>query len=119
MRIATDFSPNIPKNKRALKDIKFVIIHYTGMQSAIDSINRLKNVKFKVSCHYLITRTGKIIRMVNDNRVAWHAGKSKWLKFKNMNQFSIGIELVNKGHKFGYENFPKIQIKSLIKFCKN
>ena len=119
MRIITNFSPNCPKSRRKQKNIKFIVLHYTGMQSAIESINRLKNIKFKVSCHYLITRTGKIIRMVNDDREAWHAGKSKWFKFKNLNKYSIGIELVNKGHHLGYENFPKKQIKSLIKLCKN
>ena len=49
---------------------------------------------------------GKVIKMVDDNKEAWHAGKSKWKNFVNLNKFSIGIELVNKGHRFGYENFP-------------
>ena len=55
--------------------------------------------------------------MVDDNRVAWHAGKSKWKNFKNLNENSIGIELANKGHKFGYKNFPRIQINKLVKLC--
>tara|TARA_B100001057_G_C22727961_1_gene902512 strand:+ start:579 stop:1196 length:618 start_codon:yes stop_codon:yes gene_type:complete len=89
------------------------------MQSEIESIKRLKNPKYKVSCHYLINRRGKIIQMVKDSNVAWHAGRSKWKKFINLNYNSLGIELVNKGHKFGYQNFSKEQIKSLIKLCKN
>ena len=56
--------------------------------------------------------------MVNDLNVAWHAGKSKWKKFTNLNNYSIGIELVNKGHEYGYQNFSNLQIKSLIKLCK-
>ena len=56
--------------------------------------------------------------MVPDNKIAWHAGKSKWKNFNNLNKSSIGIELVNKGHKFGYQNFTKSQITSLLNLCK-
>ena len=118
MKIETNFSPNYSKNIRPVQKIKFVIIHYTGMQSEIESVNRLKNPKHKVSCHYLINRKGKIIQMVKDRYIAWHAGKSKWKKFKNLNTYSLGIELVNKGHKFGYQTFSAKQIKSLIQLCK-
>ena len=103
---------------RLKKEIKFVIIHYTGMQSEIESINRLKNPYSKVSCHYLINRKGEVIRMVEDKKIAWHAGKSKWKNFKNLNKQSIGIELVNRGHRFGYQSFSKKQIKKLIFICK-
>lgn len=89
------------------------------MQSEIESFNRLKSIKSKVSCHYFINRKGLIIQMVKDNKVAWHAGKSKWKNFKNLNKNSIGIELVNKGHEFGYQNFSNTQIISLINLCKN
>tara|TARA_X000000950_G_scaffold229131_1_gene276853 strand:+ start:3891 stop:4598 length:708 start_codon:yes stop_codon:yes gene_type:complete len=119
MKIEYNFSPNYSDKIRLSKEIKFIVIHYTGMQSEIESIKRLKNPKYKVSCHYLINRKGKIIQMVRDNNIAWHAGKSKWKKFKNLNKNSIGIELVNKGHQFGYQNFSKMQIQSLIKLCKN
>ena len=95
-----------------------MIIHYTGMQSEIESLNRLKNIKSKVSCHYFINRKGKIVQMVLDKNIAWHAGKSKWKKFTNLNNNSIGIELVNRGHRFGYQNFTKAQIKQLIILCK-
>ena len=88
------------------------------MQSEIESFNRLKNLSSKVSCHYLINRKGTVVRMVKDKNIAWHAGKSKWKKFINLNNSSIGIELVNKGHKFGYQSFTKNQIKSLIALCK-
>ena len=113
-----NFSPNFSKKNRKISDIKFVIIHYTGMQSEIASIKRLKNPKFKVSCHYLINRKGEVIQMVDDRNTAWHAGKSKWKKFTNLNRSSIGIELVNKGHQFGYQNFTEDQIKNLIILCK-
>ena len=89
------------------------------MQSEIESITRLKNPNSQVSCHYLINRRGDVVQMVEDTKIAWHAGKSKWKKFKNLNFHSIGVELVNKGHKFGYQSFSDKQIKSLIKLCKN
>ena len=55
--------------------------------------------------------------MVEDNKIAWHAGKSKWGKLKNLNNNSIGIELVNKGHQLGYQKFSRKQINALIKLC--
>ena len=119
MKILRDFSPNYTKVIRAKAEIKFIIIHYTGMQSEIESLKRLKNPKHKVSCHYLINRKGKIIQLVKEKNAAWHAGKSKWKKFVNLNNNSIGIELVNKGHKYGYQKFTNIQIRNLIKLCKN
>ena len=118
MKIISDFSPNFSKKTRLIKEIKFVIMHYTGMQSEIESIYRLKDPKFKVSSHYLINRKGEVTQMVLDHKIAWHAGKSRWKQFSNLNKYSIGIELVNKGHQFGYENFSKKQITSLINLCK-
>ena len=117
MHLIKQKSPNFQKKTRNLKDIKYIVIHYTGMQSKRASIKRLTDKKYKVSCHYLIDRKGNIIQMVEDHRVAWHAGKSKWKKIENLNQNSIGIELVNKGHSFGYEKFSNLQIKCLIKIC--
>ena len=113
-----NYSPNFSKKNRKVREIKFVIIHYTGMQSEIESIKRLKNPKYKVSCHYLINRKGDVTQMVDDRNTAWHAGKSRWKKFTNLNESSIGIELVNKGHRLGYQNFTNNQIKNLILLCK-
>ena len=110
-------SPNFNKSERKPRKIRFLIIHYTGMQSVRASIKRLMNPKYKVSCHYLITRKGKIYQMVADHHVAWHAGKSKWDKIKNLNKTSIGIELENKGHQFGYQKYPKKQINALLNLC--
>ena len=117
MKIYNYYSPNFNNKKRPLNSIKTIIIHYTGMQSERESIERLRNPRAKVSSHFLINKNGKIYRLVKDNNVAWHAGKSCWGKYKNLNKNSIGIELVNKGHKFGYTNFNKKQISSLIKIC--
>ena len=118
MKIKLDYSPNFSKKSRKLKDIKFIIIHYTGMQSEIESIKKLRDYNSNVSCHYLINRKGKIIQMVKENRIAWHAGKSKWKKFNLLNKYSVGIEIQNPGHTFEYSAFNKKQILSLLKLCK-
>jgi len=115
----TSYSVNFSKKFRKNKDIKLIVVHYTGMQSRIESVRRLLSPKHKVSCHYLIDRKGEILKMVDDNKVAWHAGKSKWKNYNNLNKYSIGIELVNKGHELGYEKFTISQVNNLIKLCQN
>ena len=119
MKINISYSPNQSVKIRSKKDIKFIIIHYTGMQSERACTRRLMDIKSKVSTHYLINRKGSIIQMVDEKNTAWHAGKSKWKNFINLNNRSIGIELLNKGHQFGYENFSKKQISQLILLCKS
>ncbi len=89
------------------------------MQSARVSMDRLKDPNSKVSCHYFINRNGNIYKMVDDNKIAWHAGKSKWKNVRNLNKCSIGIEIQNKGHFIDYQNFPKKQISSLIVLIKS
>ena len=88
------------------------------MKSESKAIKRLTDVSSKVSCHYFIKRNGLIILMVPEVYVAWHAGKSNWKNDHSLNQKSIGIEISNKGHQFGYEKFSKNQITSLIKLSK-
>jgi N-acetylmuramoyl-L-alanine amidase len=117
MIFISKYSPNFSRKMRKNKDIRAIVIHYTGMQSKIASIKRLLSSKHKVSCHYLIDRKGKIFKMIAENRVAWHAGKSKWKNIKNLNKNSVGIELVNKGHEHGYQKFTTSQINQLIKLC--
>jgi N-acetylmuramoyl-L-alanine amidase len=118
MKIKHLKSPNyIHCNKR--RNIHSVIIHYTGMRSLQSAVERLLSKKYEVSSHYLISRNGKIIQLVKDNNIAWHAGISNWFKFKNLNNNSIGIELENKGHQYDYQAFPNKQIAQLIKILKN
>ena len=112
------YSPNFTRKKRSINSIKIIVIHYTGMQSERESIMRLCNPRSKVSSHFVINQNGKIYRLVEDRHIAWHAGKSCWGRYKKLNKNSIGIELVNKGHQFGYANFRKKQLLSLIKICK-
>ena len=118
MKIIKNFSPNCDRKKRVINSIQVIVIHYTGMQSERESIERLVNPSSKVSSHYLISRKGRVFNLVQDRFVAWHAGKSCWGKHKNLNENSIGIEFVNKLNKFGYTIFKKKQISSLIKLCK-
>ena len=118
IKVSLNYSPNFSTYRRIKKNIKYLILHYTGMRSEIEAINRLTNVQSKVSCHYFIKRNGSIILMVPEIYEAWHAGKSNWKKEKLLNRKSIGIEISNKGHQFGYQSFTKKQIKSLIKIFK-
>ena len=118
MKIIKSLSLNSSKKTRKSSQIKHVIIHYTGMQSTRVSLKRLKNLSSKVSAHYLIDRNGKVINLVETNKIAWHAGKSKWFGFNNLNKNSIGIELQNKGHNLIYQNFTLKQLTSLMKICK-
>ena len=117
MHFKSIHTPNFSKRSRNSKKIKFLIIHYTGMQSRRVSLKRLQNPKYKVSCHFLVDRKGEVVKLVDEKKTAWHAGKSKWKSFVNLNKNSIGIELVNKGHKYGYEKFSKNQINSLVRLC--
>ena len=107
MKIEDFPSPNYNKKKRPKRSIKMIVIHYTGMQSERESLYRLTSIKSKVSSHYLIGQYGRVFRLVKDRNIAWHAGKSCWFNKKKLNKSSIGIELVNKGHQFGYTNFRK------------
>jgi len=111
-------SPNFSSRKN-LDIVDTIIIHYTGMQSAQSALNYLCSHKSRVSAHYLINEKGKLWQLVDDNNVAWHAGVSKWMDRKNLNETSIGIELVNPGHEHGYEEFTIDQYKTLEKLIQS
>ena len=117
-KISLNYSPNFNTIKRSQKDIKFIIIHYTGMNTEFAAINKLCNIKSKVSAHYFIKKNGKIINMVPDTYIAWHAGESLWKSFNSLNKYSIGIEISNPGHNNNYKNFSFNQISSLSKLIK-
>jgi len=104
-------SPNF--NNRKSKNIEFVIIHYTALNSIEDSINYLCSKKNKVSCHYLISKEGKIFNLVNENKRAWHAGKSFWRENSDINSSSIGIEL-DYSPNGSNNKFTSHLIKSLL-----
>ena len=113
-----NYSPNFTTSARNKKNIKYIVFHYTGMRSETKALKRLSDDNSNVSCHYFLKRNGQIILMVPELYEAWHAGKSKWKKDISLNRNSIGIEITNKGHEVGYQNYTKKQINSLIKLTK-
>ena len=118
IKTSLNYSPNFSTSARNKKKIKYIVYHYTGMRSENKAIKRLTDLNSNVSCHYFIKRNGQIILMVPELYEAWHAGKSNWKKDISLNKKSLGIEISNKGHQFGYEKFSKNQITSLIKLSK-
>ena len=119
MNTTLNYSPNFDVKKRKVKEIKFIIFHYTGMKKENQAITRLTNNKSKVSSHYLIKNNGEILILVPDLYVAWHAGVSSWKNYKSINKYSIGIEISNPGHEYSYKRFSKKQIKSILKLTSN
>lgn len=91
-----------------------IVLHYTGMPDAAGAVERLIDPDAKVSAHYLIAEDGQVVRLVAEENRAWHAGKSHWRQIDDVNSASIGIEIVNPGHEFGYRPFPDAQIDALI-----
>ena len=118
IKTTKNYSPNFNTTKRNRKQIKFIVFHYTGMKKESDAIDRLTNIQSEVSSHYLIKNNGNIVTLVPDLYIAWHAGKSSWKNYKFLNTSSIGIEIINPGHEFGYKEFSKKQISSLLKLSK-
>ena len=113
-----NYSPNFDQKKRKIKQIKFIIFHYTGMKNEKEAISRLTDFKSKVSSHYFIKKNGKVLTLVPELYTSWHAGISSWANYKSINKYSIGIEISNPGHNYKYENFSRKQINSLLKLSK-
>jgi N-acetylmuramoyl-L-alanine amidase len=104
-------SPNFDDRKTP---VSMIVLHYTGMPDAAGALDRLTSPESKVSAHYLVDEDGTIFKLVDESRRAWHAGKSRWRDVTDVNSASVGIEIVNPGHEFGYRPFPDEQIASLI-----
>ena len=102
-----NYSPNFDRKKRKIKQIKFIIFHYTGMKNERDAIKRLTDSKSRVSSHYFIKNNGSIITLVPELYVSWHAGISSWKNYKSINKYSIGIEISNPGMTISIKNFQK------------
>ena len=118
INLTKEYSLNFSLPKRVKKNLKFIVIHYTGMKKESEAIDRLCNPKFKVSSHYFIKYNGNILNLVPDLYTSWHAGKSRWGKYNSLNKYSIGIEISNPGHNYGYKRFNSKQIYSLKKLLK-
>ena len=104
-------SPNW--NERAAP-ITLVVLHYTGMASAAEALARLTDPEAGVSAHYLIDEAGHVTQMVAEENRAWHAGQAYWRGITDINSASIGIELANPGHEWGYVPFPDAQMRALL-----
>ncbi len=117
-KMTFNYSPNFNQKKRDKNKIKYLIFHYTGMRNDRSAIKKLTSLNSNVSCHYYITGSGKIIQMIPDLYIAWHAGVSRWGNHVSLNKYSIGIEISNPGHEHGYKKFNKNQIQALIRISK-
>jgi N-acetylmuramoyl-L-alanine amidase len=95
-----------------------IVLHYTGMQSGEAALRRLCLSDAKVSAHYVVFEDGRVTQCVPEQARAWHAGVSSWAGETDINSCSIGIEIVNPGHEFGYPDFPRRQIAAVISLCK-
>lgn len=116
LKIINAPSPNFDARGRA---IDTVILHYTGMQTGAEALARLRDPVAKVSAHYLVEENGEIFRLVDEVNRAWHAGVGSWQGDVDINARSIGIEIVNPGHEWGYRAFPDAQISSVIALLKD
>ncbi len=104
-------SPNFDARK---SPPDLILLHYTGMPTGPEALDRLRDPEAKVSAHYLVEEDGRIFALVPEERRAWHAGVSYWKGERDINAVSIGIEVVNPGHDWGYRAFPEVQIAALI-----
>src|ERR1700761_5547522 len=110
-------SPNHGERKDGRRP-DMILLHYTGMPEAGEALERLCSQGSEVSAHYFVYEDGRIVQMVHENRRAWHAGESVWAGETDINSCSIGIEIVNPGHDYGYPDFPKRQIAAVTALCR-
>jgi len=106
-------SPNFD-SRRDYAPIDHLVLHYTGMQSGQAAIERLRDPASKVSSHYVVDEDGLVYALVAEPNRAWHAGVSYWRGARNLNDRSIGIEIVNPGHEWGYREFPTVQMRAVL-----
>jgi N-acetylmuramoyl-L-alanine amidase len=112
------FSPNQGPRSEPPR-IDMLVLHYTGMTTAAAALERLCDPDARVSAHYVIEENGVIWRLVPENRRAFHAGVSCWERESELNAVSLGIEIVNPGHEWGYRPFPEAQMASLERLCRD
>lgn len=111
-------SPNFDERPEGMP-IDMLVLHYTGMETAEAALARLTDPLAKVSAHYLIDDDGTLVRLVAEGKRAWHAGISFWRGATDINARSIGIELVNPGHEFGYRVFSEAQMATLVDLARD
>ena len=116
MRIRELPSPNHDERPAGIP-IDILILHYTGTQTAQVAIDRLRDLTARISCHYVVEEDGSVLRLVPEERRAKHAGISYWRGHTELNDRSIGIEVVNPGHEWGYRDFPVLQLAGVCDLC--
>lgn len=109
-------SPNQAERREGVP-VDMIVLHYTGMRSAAEAMARLCDPAAEVSAHYVVEEDGLIWRLVPEERCAWHAGESSWRGHTRLNDRSIGIEIVNPGHEWGYRPFPVLQLAMVCDLC--
>lgn len=109
-------SPNFDSREGA--PVTMLVLHYTGMRSAQEAIDRLRDPQAQVSAHYVVEESGTIHQLVQEEMRAWHAGVSAWRGVRQVNAHSIGLEIVNPGHEFGYRAFPAVQMNAVVELCQ-
>ena len=114
--ISDEPSPNVDERPAGCS-VDCLILHYTGMKSAGEALERLCDAAAKVSAHYFIDEDGRILRLVDEEKRAWHAGLSCWQRRERLNDCSVGIEIVNPGHEWGYRPFTEAQYQALEWLC--
>jgi N-acetylmuramoyl-L-alanine amidase len=113
----TIFTPSPNFDDRPSQKIDHLVLHYTGMQSGAAAIERLCDPAAKVSSHYVVEEDGTIYCLVDEHKRAWHAGISHWRGVSGLNDRSVGIEIVNPGHEWGYRPFPQVQMAAVLALC--
>lgn len=113
---------NLPSRNHGPREpgtaVDMLVLHYTGMRTGREALARLLDPRAEVSAHYLVEEDGKILRLVPEDRRAWHAGIAWWRGRTDVNNRSIGIEIVNPGHEFGYRPFPEPQMAAVEALCR-
>ena len=101
------------------KPVDILLLHYTGMISQEGALTWLTSPQSQVSAHYFVGEDGGVVQMVDERARAWHAGQSAWAGESDINSRSIGIEIANPGHEFGYRSFPRAQIAAVVALCRD
>jgi len=109
-------SPNFNDRK---SPIRFIVLHYTGMETGAAALERMRDPDAQVAAHYMIEENGDVYALVDEDKRAWHAGVSSWMGETDINSASIGIEIVNGGHDFGLPEFPDVQIEVVIALVRD
>jgi N-acetylmuramoyl-L-alanine amidase len=111
------FTPSPNFDARPEKKIDHLVLHYTGMKTAAEAVARLCDPAAKVSSHYVVDEDGTVYALVGEEKRAWHAGVSCWRGVRGLNDCSVGIEIVNPGHEWGYRAFPEAQMVAVRDLC--